>query len=97
MTGVCRRNSWNPNCSDDPRNANSDRSFWASCRNNGPSVSAVSGFLDGEDCLCTMKAFQAMGVRIERHERSALEIARIKVALKLTPEQALDRAELLAP
>ncbi len=29
-------------------------------------VTDVTGFLDGEDCLCTMKAFQAMGVRIER-------------------------------
>lgn len=29
-------------------------------------VSDVTGFLTGEDCLCTMKAFQAMGVRIEQ-------------------------------
>ncbi|WP_028475443.1 3-phosphoshikimate 1-carboxyvinyltransferase [Nevskia ramosa] len=29
-------------------------------------VSEVTGFLTGEDCLCTMKAFQAMGVRIEQ-------------------------------
>ena len=28
-------------------------------------VSDITGFLTGEDCLCTMKAFQAMGVRIE--------------------------------
>ena len=29
-------------------------------------VSEVTGFLTGEDCLSTMKAFQAMGVRIEQ-------------------------------
>lgn len=29
-------------------------------------VSEVTGFLTGEDCLCTMKAFQAMGVVIEQ-------------------------------
>ncbi len=28
-------------------------------------ISEVRGFLSGEDCLCTMKAFQAMGVRVE--------------------------------
>lgn len=29
-------------------------------------VSRVSGFLNGEDCLATMRAFQAMGVEIEQ-------------------------------
>jgi len=29
-------------------------------------VTEVSGFLDGEDCLATLAAFEAMGVRIER-------------------------------
>lgn len=28
-------------------------------------VTEVSGFLEGEDCLCTLSAFRAMGVRIE--------------------------------
>ncbi|WP_245614396.1 3-phosphoshikimate 1-carboxyvinyltransferase [Legionella massiliensis] len=28
-------------------------------------TTTVSGFLDGEDCLATLKAFQAMGVKIE--------------------------------
>ena len=27
----------------------------------------ISGFLEGEDCLATMRAFQAMGVAIEHH------------------------------
>lgn len=31
-------------------------------------LTRVSGFLEAEDCLSTMKAFQAMGVRIERTE-----------------------------
>lgn len=29
-------------------------------------ITEVSGFLEGEDCLATLKAFQAMGVEIER-------------------------------
>ena len=29
-------------------------------------VTEVNGFLDGEDCLATLAAFEAMGVRIER-------------------------------
>jgi len=28
-------------------------------------ITTVSGFLDGEDCLATLRAFQSMGVRIE--------------------------------
>jgi 3-phosphoshikimate 1-carboxyvinyltransferase len=28
-------------------------------------ITTVNGFLDGEDCLATLRAFQAMGVRIE--------------------------------
>lgn len=36
-------------------------------------TTTVSGFLDGEDCLSTMKAFQAMGTRIE--QRGATELA----------------------
>jgi 3-phosphoshikimate 1-carboxyvinyltransferase len=34
----------------------------------------VSGFLDGEDCLATLAAFQAMGVPIERPERHTVII-----------------------
>lgn len=39
----------------------------------------VSGFLDGEDCLCTMKAFEAMGARVQR--RSSTEFAITGVGL----------------
>ncbi|TVP89340.1 MAG: 3-phosphoshikimate 1-carboxyvinyltransferase [Thioalkalivibrio sp.] len=34
----------------------------------------VSGFLDGEDCLATLAAFQAMGVPIEQPERQTVVI-----------------------
>lgn len=34
----------------------------------------VTGFLTGEDCLCTMKAFQAMGVSIEQTGPTSLRI-----------------------
>lgn len=37
-------------------------------------VTEVTGFLDGEDCLCTMKSFQAMGVRIERLSDTRLRV-----------------------
>ena len=34
----------------------------------------VTGFLNGEDCLCTMKAFQAMGARIEQLGPTELKV-----------------------
>jgi len=34
----------------------------------------VTGFLDGEDCLCTLEAFRAMGVTIERRGDNELTI-----------------------
>lgn len=34
----------------------------------------VAGFLNGEDCLCTMKAFQSMGVGIEQLAETRLRI-----------------------
>jgi 3-phosphoshikimate 1-carboxyvinyltransferase len=37
-------------------------------------TTTVSGFLNGEDCLCTMRAFADMGVRIERAGDTALTI-----------------------
>lgn len=41
----------------------SHRSIMLGALANG--VTEVSGFLEGEDCLCTLNAFRAMGVRIE--------------------------------
>lgn len=37
-------------------------------------TSHVTGFLDGEDCLCTLEAFRAMGVNIERRGSNELTI-----------------------
>src|SRR5688500_18907949 len=34
----------------------------------------VSGFLDGADCLATLEAFRAMGVRVERHNETSLTV-----------------------
>ncbi len=43
----------------------SHRSIMLGSLSNG--VTHVSGFLDGEDALCTLKAFQDMGVKIDRN------------------------------
>lgn len=53
-------------------------------------VSEVSGFLDGEDCLCTMRAFEAMGVRIERPSATALRIHGVGVNGLQAPPAPLD-------
>ena len=37
-------------------------------------ISHVSGFLEGEDCLATLQAFRAMGVRIDGPEQGRLTI-----------------------
>ena len=37
-------------------------------------VTQVSGFLEGEDCLATLGAFRAMGVRIDGPEQGRLTI-----------------------
>lgn len=37
-------------------------------------VSGIGGFLNGEDCLCTLKAFQAMGVEIDRLAETSLRV-----------------------
>ena len=33
-------------------------------------TSTITGFLDGEDCLCTLRAFEAMGATVARLERA---------------------------
>ena len=52
--------------------------------------SEVSGFLSGEDCLCTMKAFRAMGVRIEQLAETQLRIHGVGLHGLREPAQALD-------
>lgn len=53
-------------------------------------TTTVTGFLDGEDCLCTMKAFQAMGVRIERPEPTSLTVHGVGLHGLRAPAAALD-------
>lgn len=37
-------------------------------------TSVIDGFLDGEDCIATLKAFQSMGVRIEGPDKQRVII-----------------------
>lgn len=50
----------------------------------------VSGFLDGEDCLATLSAFQAMGVPIERPERHTVIIDGVGLHGLREPQAPLD-------
>src|SRR5438128_2625936 len=50
----------------------------------------INGFLFGEDCLATLKAFRAMGVKIEESSEQQVRIFGVgKYGLK-KPEQAID-------
>lgn len=51
---------------------------------------SVSGFLNGEDCRSTMKAFQAMGARIEQCADTELKVEGVGLAGLRSPERALD-------
>ncbi len=53
-------------------------------------VSEVSGFLTGEDCLCTMKSFQAMGVHIEQLSRTHLQVHGVGLHGLKAPAAPLD-------
>ncbi|HWU67448.1 MAG TPA: 3-phosphoshikimate 1-carboxyvinyltransferase, partial [Stenotrophobium sp.] len=53
-------------------------------------ITEVQGFLTGEDCLATMKAFQAMGVHIEKTGPTALRITGAGKAGLSAPSSALD-------
>ena len=53
-------------------------------------TTTISGFLNGEDCLCTMKAFQAMGVRIEQSGETALTVHGVGLGGLKAPAAALD-------
>lgn len=53
-------------------------------------VSEIAGFLSGEDCLCTMKAFQAMGVRIEQLAPTRLRVHGVGVDGLRAPAAPLD-------
>ena len=53
-------------------------------------VTEVSGFLDGEDCLATVRAFEAMGVRFERPVADRLIIHGVGLHGLKAPATALD-------
>lgn len=53
-------------------------------------TSEITGFLTGEDCLCTMKAFQQMGVVIERLGDTHLRIHGVGLHGLKAPAAALD-------
>lgn len=53
-------------------------------------VTEVTGFLTGEDCLCTMKAFQQMGVRIEQLAATHLRVHGVGLHGLKAPGSALD-------
>lgn len=52
-------------------------------------ITKVSGFLEGEDALSTLKAFQAMGVKIERKDDN-VTIHGVGINGLKKPEKALD-------
>ncbi|MDO4642440.1 MAG: 3-phosphoshikimate 1-carboxyvinyltransferase [Cardiobacteriaceae bacterium] len=53
-------------------------------------VTEIDGFLEGEDCLATMRAFQAMGVKIERHGAGRLTVQGVGLHGLHQPNMALD-------
>ncbi|MCK9385425.1 MAG: 3-phosphoshikimate 1-carboxyvinyltransferase [Nevskia sp.] len=53
-------------------------------------VSEISGFLTGEDCLCTMQAFRAMDVQIEQTGPTALRVHGVGLHGLRAPAAALD-------
>lgn len=53
-------------------------------------VTTVDGFLTGEDCLSTMRAFQAMGVQIEQTAPTALRIHGVGLHGLRAPTAPLD-------
>lgn len=53
-------------------------------------VTEVSGFLEGEDALATMRAFRAMGVQIEGPDQGRLRIAGVGREGLKAPAQVID-------
>lgn len=53
-------------------------------------VTEVRGFLNGDDCRCTLKAFEAMGVRIEQTGPTALQLHGVGLHGLRAPASALD-------
>jgi 3-phosphoshikimate 1-carboxyvinyltransferase len=53
-------------------------------------TSTITGFLDGEDCLCTLRAFESMGARVERLDRTSLRITGVGINGLKAPGAVLD-------
>ncbi len=53
-------------------------------------ASEITGFLTGEDCLCTMKAFQSMGVQIDQIAATHLRVHGVGADGLKEPAAALD-------
>lgn len=53
-------------------------------------VTEVSGFLEGEDCLATLEAFRAMGVRIEGPQEGSLRVHGVGLKGLKAPALPLD-------
>lgn len=65
----------------------SHRSIMLAAMANG--TATITGFLAGEDCLCTMKAFQQLGVKIERVDETTLIVHGKRGKFK-QPEEDID-------
>lgn len=53
-------------------------------------VTEVSGFLEGDDCLATMNAFRAMGVKIDHHDEGKVRIEGAGLKGLQKPDRPLD-------
>ena len=53
-------------------------------------VTAITGFLDGEDCLATINAFRAMGVRIDGPEQGRVTVHGVGLHGLIAPSEPLD-------
>lgn len=53
-------------------------------------TTTIQGFLEGADCLATLKAFQAMGVRVEQRSSENLSIFGVGLQGLQPPQQILD-------
>ena len=52
------------------------------CASLASGVSTISGFLESEDCLATLKAFQSLGIKIDR-KKAKVSCLKLFPCLKL--------------
>lgn len=53
-------------------------------------ATAIDGFLEGEDCLATLRAFRAMGVRIDGPDRGRVTVQGVSLRGLRAPDGPLD-------